>query len=367
MIIIIVLLATSRGNYQPASYVFTNVNNQSGWGSDGVSPRPYFGCPTFADLFLAFGFAVDSQLAWLFGLLSVQWTMTDYDAAAHISEEVKRAAVAAPVAIFLAVAVTGAIGWVFNVVLIVCSRDITNYPGPSGNPVLQIMTDSMGKTGAIILWIPVMSVAFMVVQSALQANSRTAYALSRDQAFPDRGFFGRLNKRTLTPINGVWLVVIISIAMGALDWASAIAVQAIFSMTAVAMDLSYVIPVICRRWFEGHPEVNFRPGPFYMRGWGKWVNLIMVIWTFFECIILCFPAYQPITAQTFNYAAPITIGVMVLAGLWYVVHAHRFYSGPRSNLGETHERYDETNVLPPVSSSSASENEDVKGTSDEKQ
>lgn len=33
--------------------------------------------------------------------------MTDYDAAAHISEEVKKAAIAAPVAIFVAVLGTG--------------------------------------------------------------------------------------------------------------------------------------------------------------------------------------------------------------------------------------------------------------------
>lgn len=33
------------------------------------------------------------------------------------------------------------------------------------------------------------------------------------------------------------------------------------------------------RWYRDHPEVNFKPGPFYMRGWGKWVNLVMVAWT----------------------------------------------------------------------------------------
>lgn len=54
-------------------------------------------------------------LAFLFGLLSVQWTMTDYDAVAHISFEVRRAAYAAPVALFTAVLGTGMIGWLLNV------------------------------------------------------------------------------------------------------------------------------------------------------------------------------------------------------------------------------------------------------------
>lgn len=335
-IIIIVLLATTgTSNMQPASYVFTNVNNQSGWESNG--------------------------LAWLFGLLSVQWTMTDYDAAAHISEEVKKAAVAAPVAIFVAVVGTGMIGWLLNVVLVLCMGDIGDLPGPSGSAFLSIMNLRMGKVGALILWVPVMSVAFFTVQTALQANSRTFYAFSRDGGLPDRGLFGKLNKTTHTPINAVWLVVFIAILMGVLNFASYIAVSAIFSMTAVALDLSYVIPVVCRRWFENHPEVNFKPGPFYMRGWGKWVNLIMVVWTAFEVVILCFPSYKPITAQTFNYAAPITVGVMLLSGLWYLLHAHRFYSGPRSNLGETHERYTDNNVLAEVTETSTpnKSNEDI--------
>jgi hypothetical protein len=63
----------------------------------------------------------------------------------------------------------------------------------------------------------------------------------------------------------------------------------------------------------------------------------------FEVVILSFPTVKPITATTMNYAAPITIGVMLLAGLWYIVSAHRHYHGPRSNLGAIHDRLDENN------------------------
>ena len=82
LVIIITLLAcTPRSEMHPGSYIFTHVTNNSGWPNDG--------------------------LAVMFGLLSVQWTMTDYDAAAHISEEVHRASIAAPVAIFLAIITSG--------------------------------------------------------------------------------------------------------------------------------------------------------------------------------------------------------------------------------------------------------------------
>jgi hypothetical protein len=51
---------------------------------------------------------------------------------------------------------------------------------------------------------------------------------------------------------------------GFLALASPTAAFAIFAMTTVALDLSYVIPIACRRIFANHPEVMFKPGPFYM-------------------------------------------------------------------------------------------------------
>jgi hypothetical protein len=98
-------------------------------------------------------------------------------------------------------------------------------------------------------------------------------------------------------------------------------------MCAIALDLSYVIPVICRLIYQNHPEVvrpaalactscaaseanqppipaslqNFVPGPFYMGPMlGLAVNLVMIFWTFFECIILAFPTVNPITKDNFN-------------------------------------------------------------------
>ena len=118
-VIIIVLLATTPlHEMHAAPYVFGSqgvINNTNGW-PDG--------------------------LAFLLGLLSVQWTMTvsgifadewectlmhshqGYDGTAHISEEVRRAAYAAPAAIFIAVIGTGLLGWLLNITVVVCSGDL---------------------------------------------------------------------------------------------------------------------------------------------------------------------------------------------------------------------------------------------------
>ena len=101
----------------------------------------------------------------------------------------------------------------------------------------------MGKPGALFIWAFVCLTAFFVCQTALQAASRTVYAFSRDKGLPDRGFFGHVSSWTQTPLRAIWFVTVIAILPGLLDLASTVALNAIFAMTAMALDLSYIIPI----------------------------------------------------------------------------------------------------------------------------
>ncbi|KAF8260282.1 APC amino acid permease [Lactarius quietus] len=289
LIIIVLLATTGRSNMHSAGYVFGSegiINQTNGW---------------------------NSGLAFLFGLLSVQWT--DYDATAHISEEVKRASYAAPAAIVIAVIGTGLLGWLFNIALVLCSGPLADLPGPSGSAFLQIMTLRMGKAGSLFLWTFVCLTAFTVCQAALQACSRMVFAFSRDRGFPDNGYFGYVSKRTQTPLRAICGATIFCILPGLLGFASPVAVNAIFSLTAMALDISYIIPIALRRIYQRHPEVQFKPGPFYMGdgllGWV--VNLNCIVWTLFVSVIFSLPTTLPVTKDTMNYAAVITGSIALLA------------------------------------------------------
>ncbi|OSX56574.1 hypothetical protein POSPLADRAFT_1159633 [Postia placenta MAD-698-R-SB12] len=280
LFIIIVLLAmTPRSEMHPASYVFGSaglVNQTGGW-NDG--------------------------LAFLFGLLSVQWM--GYDGTAHVSEEVRRAAYAAPSAIFIATIGTGLLGWVFNIVAVLCSGPLEQLPGPSGSAFLQIMVLRIGKPGALFLWTFVCLTVFFCCQSSVQACSRMMYAFSRDHGLPDRGYFGKISSRMSTPLRAVCFTTGLAILPGLLELASPIAANAVFALCAIALDSSYIIPIILRRIYRNHPEVVFKPGPFYMGdgvlGWA--VNLTCTFWTTFVCIIFCIPTERPVTRLNMNYAS----------------------------------------------------------------
>ena len=117
----IALLAKSEKRHN-AAYVFTEVDSTSGWSPVGF--------------------------AWLFGFLSVSWTMTDYDATAHITEEVSQPEIKAPWAISLAMAFTYIGGFLFNIALCFVMGDSTDIlASPMEQPVAQIFFKVLGKGG----------------------------------------------------------------------------------------------------------------------------------------------------------------------------------------------------------------------------
>lgn len=119
----IALLVTTKDKHD-ATYVFTNVESESGWHPLGFS--------------------------FLFGFLSVSWTMTDYDATAHITEEIDKPEVKAPWAISLAMLFTYIAGFLFNIVLCFCMGDpATILASPIVQPVAQIFYNSLGRSGGI--------------------------------------------------------------------------------------------------------------------------------------------------------------------------------------------------------------------------
>ena len=164
--------------------------------------------------------------------------------------------------------------------------------------------------------------AFAVAQTGLQAMSRAVYAFSRDhgtvhaildviiylpypKGFPDRGYFGKISDITHTPLRAVWFSTIASIFPVLLDLASPVAANAIFSVATMALDLGYIIPIFCRRVYHSHPDVMFKPGPFYMGdGWlGFLFNSICISWTLFICVIFSIPTNLPVTKLNMNYAS----------------------------------------------------------------
>ncbi|KAI8616553.1 amino acid/polyamine transporter I [Chytriomyces sp. MP71] len=307
--IIISLFVTVPDNQKlPIKDIFTSVTNNTGYTSD--------------------------FLAIMLGLLSVCWTMTDYDATGHIAEETHRAAIRGPVSIIVAVGGTGIMGLILNVAFVACSNNIV-LPGATGLSTVEILYNNVGKQGTMAILFFIIVVTNFIGISALQANSRMVFAFARDGGLPLSWFWSKFNDRLGVPIRSVWVIIVISVLMGLLGlMKDPTAVNAIFSLATVAMDWSYIIPIAYKVYYVHiRGTLAFQPGPFSMGRWSPIVNTIAILWTVLVSAILILPTTYPVlTVSQMNFSAPITVGVMLLAIVWYVLDAKKWYKGPTGNL-----------------------------------
>jgi amino acid transporter len=68
----------------------------------------------------------------------------------------------------------------------------------------------------------------------------------------------RVNRHTKTPVNAIWVLVIISTLVGLLMFASPIAIYATFSIGGVSQYVAFGLPITLRL-FAGD---RFKPGKF---------------------------------------------------------------------------------------------------------
>jgi len=113
-----------------------------------------------------------------------QYTITGFDASAHLSEETRDAARSAPRGVLLSIGVSFLFGFFLILCLLFSIQDFQSTIGSSyGQPVLQILVDVFGEDGAVVLFTLVVmckSVLIFPVPSAnlyLQASITPASSL----------------------------------------------------------------------------------------------------------------------------------------------------------------------------------------------
>ncbi|KAF8539480.1 amino acid/polyamine transporter I [Trichophaea hybrida] len=301
-------------------WVFTHFTDGSGWGSKVFS--------------------------FLLGFLSVAWTMTDYDGTTHMSEETHSAATLGPIAINTAVISSGILGWLLTITFCTCLGDLeATINTPTGMPVAQIFLNAAGKSGGTFMWAFVVLIQFFTGISAMLACTRMAYAFSRDGGFPFSEFWSKINPHTHTPLHSVWLVVSFCMLLTCISLGSQQTIIAIFSLTAPALDLSYVAVIIARMWYSS--EVSFVAGPFTLGRWGWVINVIASTWVLFISMVLFSPPKWPVTMYNMNYGVVVAGVVAVFAFVWWRWEGG-VYTGPRTrdrmevvSQNETEEEEDE--------------------------
>jgi amino acid permease (GABA permease) len=298
--VIVGVLALWPSHHASASFVFTKFVNGTG-----------FHNPLYVGLL---------------SLLLAQYTFTGYDASAHMTEETKNAAVAGPKGIINSIVVSLAAGWVL---LIGITFAIKDYDGAvnsaTGVPPVQIFIDAIGTTGAKLLLLIVIGAQFFCGMASVTANSRMIYAFSRDGALPGSKIWHQISDRTRTPVNAVWLAAGGAFLLGLPSLWNSTAYAAVTSISVIGLYIAYVIPVFLRL----RQGSSFERGPWHLGRWSRLVGVLAVSWTAVITVLFMLPTVSPITAKSFNYTPVAVVAVLGFAGVWWLVSARRWFTGPK--------------------------------------
>jgi amino acid permease (GABA permease) len=297
----------SGAHHQSVSYVFGHVANGTG----------LFGDKT--------GLGVGFWYIILIGLLLAQYTFTGYDASAHMTEETHSAARSGPRGIVMSILISLFAGWIL---LIGITFAIQHYGTESAAavPPAQIFVDAIGKTGAELLLLVAIGAQLFCGMSSVTANSRMIYAFSRDGALPGSTFWHQVNKRTRTPTNAIWLAAVGALILGLPYLWSPVAYFAVTSIATIGLYIAYVTPTFLRL----RQGASFQRGPWHLGRWSMVIGVIAVAWVAFITILFMLPEAGPITAWAdFNYAPVAVLVVIGFAGVYWLVSAKNWFTGPR--------------------------------------
>lgn len=253
--------------------------------------------------------------AFLVGLLQAQWTLTGYDASAHITEETLDPRRNAPWGMFLAVLLSGVFGYLLLLALTLAIGDLPAVAA-APNPFIAVAEAALGPAmGRAVTW-AVLGAMWFCGLSSVTTNARMAFAFARDGGLPFSELWCRVSPVYRTPAAAVWLSVALAFAIGLYSRAFTV----IASISTIGLYVSYIIPVALVLRARGRGEWKDL-GPWNLGRWGWAVNAGAVAWVAFISVLFVAPPNQQ-TGYTFAAL------VLALAVYWLGWARGRF-GGPR--------------------------------------
>ncbi len=267
--IIVVACIFVPDHHQSASYVFTQTINNSGY-----SAATRWGVWPFA-------------LVFVIGSIGMaQYTLTGYDASAHMSEETHKASRSAAVGMIWAVIVSVIAGFILLVAITFAIPSQTGVQTQFTYITTYIWQTSMGTHWAEVLLFIVVCAQFFCLTACITSGSRMLFAFSRDRAVPGHQAGGAGSRATACRC-----------------WPPS--APATVGVPAPAPDLVEQPRRLLRRHLGGDDRALHRvhpagdPAPprrrsFERGAWSlgkhyKWINWIAILWVVFISIIFMLP------------------------------------------------------------------------------
>jgi amino acid transporter len=324
--VIVVLLVVVPDTHQDIGFVFGERINNTGF-IDGDTGGFFF---------------------WLYllpiGFLLTQYTITGFDASAHISEETHGASRNAARGVWTSIFYSAVIGWIVLLAITFAVQDAAFVSdaenGFGAGSSLAILSSALGSAGfKAVLLICTVGQLFCGL-ACLTSASRMCFAFSRDRGMPGSRHFAKVNKSGV-PFNAVIgmaiaaLIITLPALYGAPGTVFPVAFFAVVSICVIGLFVCFAIPIYLR-WKMGD---EFQQATAWNLGrkW-RWMNPISIVWIAIICTAGLLPTstlgvpWDDTWDRTYANYAPLVLGVLFIAISIGWLKARSHFTGQERNI-----------------------------------
>ena len=237
-------------NHQPLSVITTTAGLEN---QPGGSFMAVFLVVMFMSLFVVYGF----------------------DTAGTFGEETLNAGKQAPRGVLTAILLSGAIGTVFLLAIILSTPDMTAEVSAAqafSLPIGDVILATMGDAGKVYLAV-ILAAVFVCTLAIQGATTRLLFSMGRDRRMPLGGIWSQVNHQFKTPLNA-------AIAVGILAAIPFLVSDSPLVLAVGATGLIYTSYFLCNLGVlmartKGWPH---KDAWFKLGSWGTIINVLALVW-----------------------------------------------------------------------------------------
>lgn len=199
---------------------------------------------------------------------------------------------------------------------------------PTGYPFIQVIynaTQSLTGTNVLVAIIAIMFAFCAMTEAA--AASRQIWSFSLDAGLPGHTWLRRVSPTWNIPLPAVCVTLLIAALLSLINIGSTVALNAITSLGAVAILISYHLTISCvvyrRLTGPALPARRWSLGKY-----GLAINIAALIFLTPVIFFVTWPLATPVTATGMNWSSVMLVGVLTIAMVYYAVKARKEYTGP---------------------------------------
>jgi amino acid transporter len=275
-------------------------------------------------------------------VILTQYTITGYDASAHLSEETKSAGNTAAKGMWRSIFYSGIGGWILLLSFLFAAHDQAAV-SKGGGTVQAVFQQAMSLDwGGTVLLVSTAGQFFCTI-ACLTSTTRMLFAFSRDGAVPGGRYWSHLNANRV-PVYGVIASTVVAIALtlpalikvdiGGVP--TPVAFDAVVSIGVIGLYVCFAIPI----YYRLRAGSNFTPGDWTLGSKYRWMTIVALVEIVLTSIVALLPTStfgvfwtHGFSWKFVNYTILVVPGALIVLWIYWHASVKHWFKGPKNTIG----------------------------------